>query len=90
MENIAQVAKIVVESRARRLGNLFGPDNKECRRHIVLLITGQRRPLSKCGVNEVFKVVKEHLESKGHDFSKAECLAHREDMVHEALISYLK
>lgn len=35
--------------------NLAGNANKEIRRQLLAAITGERRPLAKCGVNEITK-----------------------------------
>ena len=50
--------------------NMAGPAIKETRRNLILDITGERRPLAKCGVTEIIKALSNHV-----DFSKAGCLA---------------
>ena len=54
--------------------NLMGPHNKEIRRQLLTAITGERRPLAKCGVTEITKELKARI-----DISAASCVARYPD-----------
>ena len=55
--------------------NLMGPRNKELRRDLIIALTGQRRPLAKCGVTEIQKILRDKI-----DVSQATCVAREPEM----------
>ena len=55
--------------------NLSGPRNKEIRRQLLAAITGENRPLAKCGVTEITKELRARI-----DTSAATCAARYPDV----------
>jgi hypothetical protein len=58
--------------------NMMGPRHRLLRQHVIIAITGEKRPLAKCGVTEIQKLLREHI-----DTSAATCAA-REPEIFEA------
>jgi hypothetical protein len=58
--------------------NMMGPRHKLLRQNVIIAITGEKRPMAKCGVTEIQKLLREHINT-----SAATCAA-REPEVFKA------
>jgi len=73
MHNIAQVKTILARFRYDPW-NMMGPRNKAIRQALILAITGEKRPLAKCGVTAIEQLLQERI-----DTSAATCAARYPD-----------